>query len=135
VRDVVPVPERELAMIVHDDARTVLGLLDMGTESTSPLLGVGKLDSYDFSPDGSHLIGATDGVARLGFVALDNLHPTDFRLDDPPAHVLSTANMKIFVDHGDPLGHATIIPSPDATRDQALVLEGFLTTNLLDSEP
>ena len=62
VRDVVPVPGRDLAMLVHDDARTVLGLLDMDTESTSPLLGVGKLDSYDFSPSGSHLIGATDGV-------------------------------------------------------------------------
>src|SRR6185369_10284994 len=111
VRDVVPVPGRDLAMLVHDDARTVLGLLDMTTESTSPLLGVGKLDSYDFSPDGSHLIGATPSVPRVGFVALDNLHPTDFRLDDPPAKVLSTANAKIFVDHGDDRGHATIIPS------------------------
>jgi hypothetical protein len=135
VRDVVPVPSRELAMIVHDDARTVLGLLDMGTESTSPLLGVGKLDSYDFTPDGSYLIGATTGVGRLGFVALDNLHPTDFRLDDTPARVLSTANAKIFVDHGDPLGHATIIPSPEARRDEALVLRGFLTAELLEGTP
>lgn len=135
IMDVVPVPDRDLAMIVHDDQRTVLGLLDMDTRSTSPLLGVGKLDSYDFSPDGSHLIGATDTVARLGFVALDNLHPTDFRLDDLPAHVMSTQNMKIFVDHGDPTGHATIIPSPTATRDQAIVLEGFLTADLLDKEP
>jgi len=132
VRDVVPVPGRDLAMLVHDDARTVLGLLDMTTESTSPLLGVGKLDSYDFSPDGAYLIGATTSVARVGFIALDNLHPTDFRLDDPPARVLSSANAKIFVDHGDPLGHATIIPSPTATRADALVLEGFLTANLLD---
>jgi hypothetical protein len=135
VRDVVPVPGRELAMLVHDDARTVLGLLDMETLSTSPLLGVGKLDSYDFSPSGSHLIGATGTVSRVGFVALDNLHPTDFRLDDPPVRVLSAANAKIFVDHGDPLGHATIIPSPTATRGQALVLSGFLTHNLLDQGP
>jgi hypothetical protein len=135
VRDVVPVPGRDLALVVHDDARTVLGLLDMTTESTSPLLGVGKLDSYDFSPTGSHLIGATSGVARVGFVALDNLHPTDFRLDDPPSRVLSTQNGKIFVDHGDPTGHATIIPSPTAARTDALVLTGFLTDHLLDSEP
>jgi hypothetical protein len=135
VRDVVPVPSRDLAMIVHDDARTVLGLLDMTTESTSPLYGVGKLDSYDFSPDGSYLIGATPGVLRVGFVALDNLHPTDLRLDDAPARVLSTANAKIFVDHGDPLGHATIIPSPAARREDALVLQGFLTTDLLDEGP
>ena len=135
VRDVVPVPERDLAMLVHDDARTVLGLLDMDTESTSPLLGVGKLDSYDFSPDGSHLIGATPQVSRIGFLQLDNLHPTNFRLDDPPARVLSTGNAKILVDHGDPLGRATIIPSPTATRQDAIVLSGFLTVNLLDQEP
>ena len=135
VRDVVPVPGRDLAMLVHDDARTVLGLLDMDTESTSPLLGVGKLDSYDFSPSGTYLIGATSAVSRVGFVALDNLHPTDFRLDDPPARVLSTQNGKIFVDHGDPLGHATIIPSPEARRAEALKLTGFLTTNLLDQGP
>jgi hypothetical protein len=135
VRDVVPVPQRDLALLVHDDHRTVLGLLDMQTESTSPLLGVGQLDSYDFSPDGSHLIGATHSVARVGFIALDNLHPTDFRLDDNPARVLSTANGKIFVDHGDPLGRATVIPSPHATRADAVVLAGFLTVDLLDSEP
>jgi hypothetical protein len=103
--------------------------------STSPLLGVGKLDSYDFSPSGSHLIGATGTVSRVGFVALDNLHPTDFRLDDPPTRVLSSANAKIFVDHGDPLGHATIIPSPAARRGDALVLTGFLTHDLLDQGP
>jgi hypothetical protein len=130
----VPVPSRELAMIVHDDDRTVLGLLDMATESTSPLLGVGKLDSYDFTPDGTHLFGVTQSVSRVGFIALDNLHPTDFRLDDPPSKVLS-ANAKIFVDHADPRGHATIIPSPDATRDQAIVLDGFLMQDVLDKEP
>lgn len=135
VRDVVPVPGRDLAMLVHDDNRTVLGLLDMDTESTSPMLGLGKLDSYDFSPDGTHLIGATPSISRVGFVALDNLHPTDFRLDDPPTRVLSTQNGKIFVDHGDPLGHATIIPSTEAARGDATVLAGFLTINLLDSEP
>jgi len=135
VRDVVPVPDRAVAMLVHDDARTVLGLLDIETRSTSPLLGVGKLDTYDFSPDGSHLIGATNNVSRVGFLALDNLHPTDFRLDDLPSRVLSTANGKIFVDHGQPLGHATIIPSPLARRGEARVLAGFLTADLLDSEP
>jgi hypothetical protein len=135
VLDVVPVPDRDLALVVHDDARTVIGLLDMTTESTSPLLGVGKLDSYDFSPSGTHLIGATYGVPRIGFVELDDLHPTDFRLDDPPARVVSLEDGKIFVDHGDPFGRATIIPSPDATRDQAIVLTGFLTANLLDQEP
>jgi len=132
VRDVVPVPKRDLALIVHDDARTVLGLLDLTTNSTAPLLGVGKLDSYDFTPDGTYLIGMTKGVARIGFVELDNLHPTDFRLDDLPTSVVSTENGKIFVDHGEVLGKATIIPSPTATRADAVVVSGFLTADLLD---
>lgn len=132
VHDVVAVPGKDLAMIVHDDARTVLGVVDLATTTTAPLLGAGKLDSYDFSPGGGYLIGATRGVPRIGFVALDNLHPTDFRLDDPPAHVLATANGKIFVDHGDPLGHATVIPSPGASRGDAVVLSDFLAAGLLD---
>jgi len=135
VHDVVPVPGRDRALIVHDDARTVLGVLDLATAATAPLLGAGQLDSYAFSPTGDYLIGATRGVARIGFVALDNLHPTDFRLDDPPAHVVSTANDKILVDHGGPFGRATIIPSPTAGRGDAIVLTGFLTANLLDEEP
>lgn len=135
VHDVVPVPGRDLALIVHDDARTVLGVLDLATAATAPLLGAGQLDSYAFSPTGDYLIGATRGIARVGFVALDNLHPTDFRLDDAPAHVLSTANDKIFVDHGGPFGRATIIPSPTAGRGDATVLTGFLTAGLLDEEP
>jgi len=135
VHDVVAVPGRDLALIVHDDARTVLGVLDLATTATAPLLGAGKLDSYDFSPAGDYLIGATTGVARLGFVALDNLHPTELRLDDPPVHVLATANGKIFVDHGGALGHATIVPSPTAARGDAVVVSGFLTADLLDEEP
>jgi len=132
VRDVVAVPGRELAMVVHDDARTVLGVLDVATQSTSPLLGVGRLDSYDFTPNGSHLLATTASVAAVGFVELDDLHPTALRLDDLPTRVLAVENGKIFVDHGAPLGRATVIPSPTATRAQAIVLDGFLTTDLLD---
>ena len=47
-----PVPARELAMLVHDDQRTVLGLLDVTYGSVSPLQGVGRLDDYAFTPRG-----------------------------------------------------------------------------------
>jgi len=136
VRDVVPVPASELAMVVHDDARTVLGMLDMDAETTAPLLGVGELDDYAFTATGSHLVGATAGVARIGFVELDDLHPSDLRLDTAPAGLYVTENNKILVDHGDdPFGHVTVIPSPTATRADLRVLEGFLAANLLDKEP
>lgn len=134
VFDVQPVPGRELGMIVHDDDRTVLGLLDVIIGSVSPLQGVGRLDSYDFSVDGGYLLGATDGVPRIGLLELDNLHPSDVRLDDDPAVVFALTNGAIYVDHGDPFGRATVIPSPEARRSDAHVVNGFLLAGLLDQE-
>lgn len=135
VLDVVPVPGRELAMIVHDDDRTVLGLLDLVFGSVSPLQGVGKLDSYAFSPDGAYLIGVTESASRVGFVELANLHPSDLRLDALPGAVLAMSNGAIFVDHRTSFGHATIIPRPDAKRAESFVLDGFLLTGYLNDEP
>lgn len=134
VLDVLPVPGRELGMIVHDDERTVLGLLDVLVGSVSPVQGVGKLDSYAFSPDGLYLVGATDEVSRVGFLELDNLHPTDMRLDDLPTSVFSLANGAVFIDHGDPYGRATVLASPDAKRADSHVLTGFLLAGILDQE-
>jgi hypothetical protein len=127
-----PVPGRELAMLVHDDQRTVLGLLDVAYGSVSPLQGVGRLDDYAFTPGGDFLVAATPDLARLGFLQLDNLHPTDLRLDDVPARVFALPGGSIFVDHGDPLGRATLIPSAEATRDDSVVLSGFLLAGMLE---
>ncbi len=127
-----PVPGRELAMLVHDDQRTVLGLLDVAYGSVSPLQGVGRLDDYAFTPGGDFLVAATPDLARLGFLQLDNLHPTDLRLDDVPARVFALPGGSIFVDHGDPLGRATLIPSAEATRDDSVVLSGFLLAGILE---
>ncbi len=133
VLDVVSVPGQELGMIVHDDDRTVLGLLDVAFGSVSPLQGVGRLDSYDFSPDGRYLVGATDGVSRIGFLDLENLHPSDLPLDRPAVRVLTLANGKILADHGDSFGSITIIPSPESKRAEAIVLSGFLLDGYFDT--
>lgn len=132
VLDVVPVPGRDYAMIVHDDDRTVLGLLDVVFDSVSPLQGVGRLDTYDFSAGGEHLVGATSQAARVGFLELDTLHPSDIRLDDLPVRVFALVGGGIYVDHGDPLGRATYIPHAGATRAESYVLSGFLLADLID---
>lgn len=134
VLDVLPVPGRALGMIVHDDDRTVLGLLDVAIGSVSPLQGVGKLDSYAFSVNGGYLVGATDGVPRVGFLELDNLHPSDMRLDDDPRTVFSLTNGAVYIDHGDPFGRATVMPAPASKRSESHVLTGFMLTGLLDQE-
>ena len=93
---------------------------------------IGRLDTYAFSPDGAYLIGATAGVPRVGFLDLANLHPSDSRLDDSPARILTMANGSIFVDHGDPFGRATILPTATATRGQTRVHTGFLLADIFD---
>jgi hypothetical protein len=134
VFDVVPVPSREMVMLVHDDARTVLGMLDVRTSTVAPIEGAGRLDAFDFTPGGDMLIGATRGVARIGFVTLDDLHPTDVRLDDVPAQVFAMASGRVYVDHGDPFGRASILESSEASRADALVLSGFLIADLFEED-
>lgn len=126
------VPNSDLALLVHDDQRSVLGLLDVTYRSVSPLQGVGRLDSYAFTPDGAFLLAATANLPRLGMLQLDNLHPSDLRLDDPPERIFALPDGAIFVDHDDPLGRATIVPGPTASRDESVVLSGFLLADLLE---
>jgi hypothetical protein len=134
VRDLSPVPGRELAMMVHDDNRTVLGMLDVEFGAVAPLQGIGRLDTYAFTPAGDFLVGTTDGVPRLGLLELSNLHPTDMRLDYAPRQVYALANGALIVDHGDPFGRATVIPSTASQRKDSQVLSGFLLANILDQE-
>lgn len=134
VLDVVEIPNSDRAMIVHDDQRTVLGLLDINLGSVSPLEGVGRLDSFDFTEDGGMLVGASSAVERVGFLELETLHPSDMRIDDTPGKVFSLLGGAVIVDHADPFGRATFIPSPTAKRDESLVLSGFLLNNYLDED-
>lgn len=135
VLDVVAVDNSQRALIVHDADRTVLGLLDVGLGSVSPLEGVGRLDSYDFSDSGQFLVGITRQVDRVGFLNLETLHPSDMRLDDEPRKVLSLTGGAVFVDHGDPFGRATYIPNiEDSRRKDAVVLSGFLLNSYLDED-
>lgn len=131
VLDVLEIPGSERAMIVHDADRTVLGLLDVGLGSVSPLEGVGRLDSFAFSGDGQFLVGVTAEHERVGFLELDSLHPSTLRIDDVPSKVFSLTGGAVIVDHGDPFGRATFIPGPEATRSEALVLSGFLLNDYL----
>lgn len=132
VWDAVGVPGRDAVLLVHDDTRTVLGLLDVPTGTVAPIEGLGRLDAWTFTPTGSHLVGASLGIDRVGFLALGDLHPTDVRLDALPATIHAMASGGVWIDHGDRLGLATFLPSVAAARADAVVLAGFLTEGLFD---
>ena len=75
-----------------------------------------------------------DDVSRVGFLELDNLHPTDLRTDDLPDRVFALPNGVVYIDHGATYGQATIVPSPASERDESIVVSGFLLAGLLDQE-
>lgn len=134
VLDVLQIPGSEQALIVHDANRTVLGLLDVGLGAVSPLEGVGRLDSFDFSSDGNFLVGVTNQVSRVGILDLQSLHPTNIRIDDDPGRVFALEGGAVMVDHGDAFGRATYIPTVDSQRSDARVMSGFLLEDYLDEE-
>src|SRR5439155_21882443 len=129
--DVVPIPGETELLIVHDDARTVVSILDLGPRRTdTPIEGRVALESFDFA-DG-FLVGVSSTVARLGVLDLADFSTRDFRLDDPPRQVLAVGS-RVVVDHGDRAGRVTVLPDAKSGRDEAHVVWGFFLAGLLDS--
>lgn len=133
VRDLVPVPDGGQLLVVHDDARTVVSVLDLGPHRLdTPILGRLPLGSFDFA-DGGFLVGVSPGLAQLGVLDLVSLSPHDLRLDYDPAKVIAVGG-RLVVDHGQSQGLVTVLPRPLAERDEAKVLWGFFLAGALDQE-
>ena len=122
------------ALVVHNDQRTVISVLDLvGKHHTvSPIQGQLGLGSYDFTKS-PYLVGVSSGLSRLGILDLSNLHPRDLRLDHAPKKVLALGDV-IVVDHGAPYGMVTVVPGPKAKRKECHVVWGFLLDDMLSRE-
>ena len=132
VREVLAMPDNKQALVVHDDNRAVVSILDLVGEhrTDTPIQGRLPLTNFGFIGK-SHLVGVAPGNKRVGIIDLANLHATDLRLDHSPQRVV-VIDQTIVVDHGSLLGLATIIPKIDAGREKSRVLWGFLFDGLLD---
>lgn len=119
-------------LVIHDDARTVISILDLSPRRTdTPILGRVPLESFDFTA-GGYLVGTDGKLDRVGILDLVALDPYDFHLDYLPKKVLAVGQ-RVVVDHGAPEGLVTILPpDPTAGRDQARVLWGFFLDGVLD---
>ena len=122
------------ALVVHNDQRTVISVLDLEGQhhTVSPIQGQLGLGSYDFTKS-PYLVGVSSGLSRLGILDLANLHPRDLRLDHAPSKVIALGDT-IMVDHGAPYGLVTVVPGPKAKRKECHVVWGFLLDNMLGRE-
>jgi hypothetical protein len=134
VHQLVTMPDDAQALVVHNDSRTVVSVLDLVGEhhTVSPIQGQVSLASFDFAAD-THLVGVSSKLSRLGILDLSNLLATSLRLDHAPQQVL-TAGDSIVVTHTGKEGLVTVVPGPQATREECTVLWGFLFQGLLDHE-
>lgn len=125
--DVQLVPGGERALIVHDEGRTVVSVVDLRARTVFPLQGNLPLSSYDFAEGGRYLVAVASGLDRLGLVDLVTLHPSEVRLDRRPERVLALPGSgAIVVEHESAWGEVTVLPSARSTRADAFVVEGFL---------
>jgi hypothetical protein len=134
VHQLVPMPDGQQALVVHNHARDIVSILDVQGEhhTVAPIQGQVALNSFDFAGK-SHLVGVSPGLARLGILDLGNLLATSLRLDHKPSKVLAVGS-NIVVDHGERQGLVTVVPGPTADRDACRVVWGFLFQGLLDRE-
>ena len=138
VRQIVLLPDGKQALVVHNDKRTVVSVLDLANEhyTIAPIQGQLPLQSFDIvqsTGQGSFLVGVSSGLSRLGILDLSNLHPTDLRLDRDPQSVLAVGD-SIVVNHRALEGLVTIVPGPTASREQSQVLWGFFLQDFLDHQ-
>lgn len=134
VRSLTLVPGDRYALAIHDVARTAVSLLDLESEhkSDAPLQGQVVLETFDFVGK-THIAAAGKGVSRLGIVRLSDLQPRTIELDYRPHRVLAIGE-RLIVDHGARQGVVTVLPGPEADREDGVVVWGLFSTALLDVE-
>src|SRR5262249_21369055 len=133
VHDLVATPDGNQLVVVHDDARTVISILDLGPRRTdTPIDGQVVMQSYAFSGS-RYLAGVSSSFTRLGVLDLTTLATRNLRLDYAPKRVLSIGT-RLIVDHGAPEGLLTIIPDPTSPREDTRVIAGIFLEGTFDAE-
>jgi len=132
VHDMVLAPNSRRALLVHDDERTVLSVLDLDDPNLTdtPIRGQLPLESFDFVGS-TQLVGVSSGLSQLGLLYLDNLQPASLRLDYPPQKVFAVGQY-VAVAHASTAGLVTMVPAANPDRAHARVLWGFLLDQLID---
>jgi hypothetical protein len=137
------IPNRGQALVVHDDARSVMSVLDLEERTLSPFTGHDALAGYTMTRDGSVLAGFSLDQERLGVVSLEYMtsrmvvlshHPTRvITLASAPGEPIDAELRSVIVDHDEPYGLITVLPEPlTDTAGSTFALRGFLLEGLLD---
>lgn len=144
VQNIELIPGRDQALVLHDDNRSVMSVLDLTQRTLSPITADGQLGGYVFTSDGAHLAGFTYTNAQVGLMDLSNLAVRTVPLTHTPTRILALQTIAdatpdaesraVVVDHGDPAGRLSVIPNPsNPVRTSTYVLSGFLYDGLLSN--
>jgi hypothetical protein len=143
IQNIEIIPGRDQALVLHDDSRSVMSVLDLTERTLSPLTSRGALAGYAFTASGGQLVGFAYGEDLLGVINLENLAVRPLPLSYLPKKVLALypaggkppgeETQTVVVDHQSPGGRISVVPNPGvADRTQTYVLSGFLLGGLLE---
>lgn len=132
VTDVIVSPEGGYALLVHDDSRTAISVLDLADThmAISPIEGFVALHRFSFVSD-TELVGINMYTDKLGRLDLSTLQETAIPLEYYPTGLV-VAGERVVVVHESEMGAATVV-EPDATsREQTKLYWGFFVQGLLN---
>lgn len=143
ILSVEPLPSGQAALVVHNDSRSVMSVLDLTDQTLSPFTAHSTLYDYAINGSGNLLAGFTEGGDQLGLVDLANLNVRTLQLGHAPVRVLglrspgeqapTSETNTLVVHHADDFGLLTVIPTPSTADSESIyVMSGFLMEEILD---
>ncbi|MBK6846674.1 MAG: hypothetical protein IPG96_03690 [Proteobacteria bacterium] len=119
-------------MLLHDEQRTALSILDLEREPfTDTPIKLGDAVGQIAFLGQTHLLAASAARPRLGILDLDSLQGSDVPLEFPTDALLVVGD-QLVLNHASDQGLVTVLPRPPVAAGAGRVWWGFLLDGLLD---
>jgi len=132
LREVVLAPSGRQAVLLHDEQRTALSILDLEREPfTDTPIQLGDAVGPIAFLGQTHLLAASAARPRLGILDLESLRGEDVPLEFPTDALLVVGD-RLVLNHASGQGLVTVLPRPPAVVGTGRVYWGFLLDGLFD---
>jgi hypothetical protein len=143
ILSIAPLPSGDAALVVHNDSRSVMSVLDLGDRTLNPFTAHSALFDYAVTGSGHLLAGFTEGMNQLGLIDLANLNVRTLQLAHEPVRVLglrppgeqssASETNTLVIHHAADFGLLTVVSNPSTADSESIyVMSGFLMQDILN---
>jgi hypothetical protein len=131
VQQLIPMPEEQRVLVIHDTAGA--SLVDLASRTVLPITASTVLQDAEFDAGRRRFWVAPVGQPFLAWLDLETGEPRELLLDAPIAQFVPMFSAgKVAVLHDSDVGHLTIVDAESPTREGASSARGFLLSSILD---